>query len=86
MKRWMVGLAVLVCCVGRVEAEMIFFDSFDGPQLNPGWTGTSYAAPLNYSFETIDGNNVLRCTDVLDPYSYKTLVNAEVFSPADISI
>jgi hypothetical protein len=77
-------------------ATTLFFDDFNGPNLNPIWQASlpdahigvisdmvTYQGAPNYGFETLDTNSVLRLTNVLSPLRRVGWSSMSNFTPAD---
>ena len=79
-------------CASR--PSRVFFDDFDGPNLNPTWQGALPNAPYrfrsadavylgdsNFSFESLDGSTVIRLQNILSDTQRRGWSSSSVFSP-----
>lgn len=80
-------------CASRPGREL-FFDDFNGPNLNPAWQGplpdapyrfqsvdAAYLGDSNFSFESLDGSSVIRLQNILDNTQRRGWSSSSVFSP-----
>jgi hypothetical protein len=80
-------------CASRPGREL-FFDDFDGPNLNTVWRGPLPDAPYrfmsvdavylgdsNFSFESLDGSTVIRLQNILDNTQRRGWSSSSIFSP-----
>jgi PEP-CTERM motif len=88
--------ALLLSGSAALAQNVIFFDDFNGPQLNPVWAGvpaernhvglkrsgtSAYQGASGYSFNAIAGNSVLSMTNFLSPLQRRGFSTSTIFNP-----